>query len=117
MVLFAFALTVLGTAYELLQHRVGLVFVGIASVVLGLFGAAAYGVSETVPLDAIVDAQGLTFSGSRTPWRALRSAAVAGRGSRAYLVLGTADGTTRIGPTTETRAQEILAALRPYWRG
>jgi RsiW-degrading membrane proteinase PrsW (M82 family) len=117
MVLSAFALTVLGTAYELLQHRVGLVFVGIASTVLAVFGVAAYGVSETVPLDAVVDAQGLTFSGARTPWRAVRAAAVAGRRRRAFLVLETSDGSARVGPTTEDRARELLAAVHRFWRG
>ncbi len=111
MVFCAFALTVLGTAYELLQHRVGTVFVAIASVVLALFGVAAYGVSETVPLDAFVDAQGLTFSGTRTPWRALRSASVSGKGRRAYVVLETTEGPARVGPTTEERAGELLAAV------
>jgi RsiW-degrading membrane proteinase PrsW (M82 family) len=118
MVLCAFATTVLGTAYELLHHRVGLVFVGIGSAVLALFGAAAYGVSETIALDAVVDAQGFTFSGARTPWRALRGVTVAGSGRRAFVVLETTEGTTtRVGPTTEERAREVLNAVHAHWGG
>jgi RsiW-degrading membrane proteinase PrsW (M82 family) len=117
MVLSAFMMTVLGTAYEVLQHRVGLVFVTVASTVLAAFGAAAYGVSATVPLDAVVDAEGITFSGARTAWSALRSAAVAVRGRRAFLVMGTDAGEARIGPTTEAQAGQILAAMRAHWSG
>ena len=117
MVLSAFMMTVLGTAYEVLQHRIGLVFVAVASTVLAVFGAAAYGVSATVPLDAVVDAEGLTFSGATTAWSALRSAAVAVRGRRAFLVVSTDAGEARIGPTSEAQAGQILAAIRAHWRG
>lgn len=114
MIAFAFGMTVLGTAYELLQHRVGVAFVAIASVVLGLFGLAAWGVSETIPLDAVLDATGITFSGARTSWRSLRAATLARRGGRTFLLLDTTAGRTQIGPTSEEEAKSILAAIQRF---
>jgi RsiW-degrading membrane proteinase PrsW (M82 family) len=112
MVAGAFALTVLGTAYEILHHRVGPVFVGGATTLLALFGAAAYGASETLPLDAVVDARGVTFAGARTAWRALRGVELVVRGRRAFVVVRSTEGETRIGPATEGHAQAIVAAVR-----
>jgi RsiW-degrading membrane proteinase PrsW (M82 family) len=116
MIACASGLTVLGVAYELLQHRVGVVFVGIATGVLGVFGALAYGASETIPLDVVVDAQGVTFSGARTAWRALRSAGVVGRGRRAFVVLQSTEATAKVGPATEAQARAIAAAIE-RWLG
>ena len=79
----AFALTVLGGGYELLHHRIGVVFVSLATAMLALFGLAAYGASETIPLDVAIDAQGVTLGGARTPWRAVVSMRVEVTGKRA----------------------------------
>jgi hypothetical protein len=111
MVVCAFGLTVLGAAYEILHHRVGAVFVGVATGALALFGFAAYGASETIPLDAVVDAQGITFSGARTAWRALLGAEVVGRGRRSFVLLRWTAGNAKLGPTTADRARAIAAAI------
>jgi protease PrsW len=111
MVLLAFSLTVLGTAYELLHHRVGVVFVGLASGMLALFGLAAWGTSATIPLDVAVDALGVTFAGGLTPWSLIVSHGVDARGSRAYVVLRTKSGEQRLGPTSEGTARAIEAAM------
>jgi RsiW-degrading membrane proteinase PrsW (M82 family) len=112
LVLCAFALTVLGGAYEYLHHRIGIVFVGIATVMLVLFGVAAYGASATIPLDVAIDAQGVTLGGARTAWREVVSLDVEGSGGRAQVVLHTAERAVRLGPTTLANAHVIAASIR-----
>jgi RsiW-degrading membrane proteinase PrsW (M82 family) len=110
----AFALTVLGTAFELLHHRVGLVFVVLASVMLALFGLAAYGTSATIPLDVAIDARGITFAGGLTPWGLIQAFAVeqSRGGKRAFVKLQTPDGVHRLGPARADVAESIVAAMR-----
>lgn len=112
MIACAFSLTVLGTAYELLHHRVGVVFVGLATSMLVLFGLAAYGASATIPLDVAVDAQGVTFAGARTPWRAILGFDRVQAGARAVVRLHTPAGVVRLGPARAATADALLAALR-----
>jgi RsiW-degrading membrane proteinase PrsW (M82 family) len=108
----ALALTVLGGAYEYLHHRIGVVFVGLATAILALFGLAAYGASETIPLDVAIDAQGVTLSGARTPWRAIVSLDVETKGSRANVLLHTTGRLVRLGPASPDTARAIAAAIR-----
>jgi RsiW-degrading membrane proteinase PrsW (M82 family) len=112
MVTCAFALTLLGTVYELLQHRVNVVIVAIFTVMLALFALAAWGVSATIPLDVVVDAQGITFAGARTAWRAILGMEVEPRGRSAVVRLDTAEGLVRVGPTDMQTAATIVAAIR-----
>ncbi|MGH7298550.1 MAG: PrsW family intramembrane metalloprotease [Polyangiaceae bacterium] len=112
MVLFAFALTVLGTAYEILHHRVGAVFVTLATTMLALFGLAAWATSATIPLDVAIDARGVTFAGGLTSWVTIRARSIARRRSRAWVVLSTAAGEQCLGPTNQAVADDILAAMR-----
>jgi protease PrsW len=108
----AFAITALGGAYELLHHRIGVVFVSLATTMLALFGLAAYGASETIPLDVAIDAQGVTLGGGRTPWRNLVSARVEVTGRRARVVLHTTESVVMLGPATPETAHAIVAAIR-----
>jgi RsiW-degrading membrane proteinase PrsW (M82 family) len=108
----AFALTVLGGAYEYLHHRVGIVFVGLATAILALFGLSAYGASETIPLDVAIDAQGVTFGGARTPWRAVVNLDVEVSGKRARVLLRTTESVVRLGPASVETAQAIAASIR-----
>jgi len=112
MVTCAFALTLLGTVYELLQHRVNVVIIAIFTVMLALFALAAWGVSATIPLDVVVDAQGITFAGARTPWRAILGMQVEPRGRTATVRMDTAEGLVRVGPTDVQTAEVIVAAAR-----
>jgi len=112
MVTCAFALTLLGTVYELLQHRVNVVILAIFAVMLGLFALAAWGVSATIPLDVVIDAQGITFAGARTAWRAILGIEVEPRGRRALVRLETAAGPLRLGPADMRTAEAIVAAAR-----
>jgi hypothetical protein len=112
MVASALAITVLGSAYELLHHRVGVVFVAIASAMLALFRVAAYGASETIPLDVVVDALGVTFAGGRTPWRAIRDVRLAqGRPDRPFVQIALEDRVLRLGPAPRDRASALARAV------
>jgi RsiW-degrading membrane proteinase PrsW (M82 family) len=108
----AFAITALGGAYEFMHHRVGVVFVSLATAMLALFGLAAYGASETIPLDVAIDAQGVTLGGGRTAWRDLVSARVELTGRRARVVLHTSESVVSLGPATPETANAIAAAIR-----
>jgi RsiW-degrading membrane proteinase PrsW (M82 family) len=112
MIVCAFALTLLGSAYELLHHRVGIVFVVIATVMLGLLGLAAYGASATIPLDVAIDAQGITFAGTRTPWTAITGFDVQLFSGRAFVRLRTSGGMVSLGPADDATAREISASIR-----
>jgi RsiW-degrading membrane proteinase PrsW (M82 family) len=112
MIACAFALTVVGAAYELLHHRVGVVFLVLASAMLALFGLAAYGTSATIPLDVAVDARGITFAGGCTRWATVLSCEVEPSGRRAYVSLATREGVLRLGPARSDVAIEIVAAIR-----
>ncbi|HEY1693666.1 MAG TPA: PrsW family intramembrane metalloprotease [Polyangiaceae bacterium] len=111
MVFCAFSLTVLGTAYEVLHHRVGVVFVALASAMLALLGLAAWGATVAIPLDVAVDALGVTFAGACTPWSTITSHFVETRRGRSYVVLRTPSGDQRLGPTRETTAVRIAEAI------
>ncbi len=108
----AFALTVLGGAYELLHHRIGVVFVTIATGMLALFGLSAYGASETIPLDVAIDSQGVTLGGARTPWRVVVNLNVEATGRRAWVVVQTTERVVRLGPATIETADAIARAIR-----
>jgi RsiW-degrading membrane proteinase PrsW (M82 family) len=108
----AFAITALGGAYEFLHHRVGVVFVSLATTMLALFGVAAYGAAETIPLDVAIDAQGVTLGGGQTPWRDVVSTRVEVTGRRARVVVHTTGSVVRLGPATPEVAQAIAAAIR-----
>jgi hypothetical protein len=111
MLALAFALIVLGMAYENLHERVNLDFVAIASVILALFGLAAYGVTATIPLDVAVDAQGVTYAGRRVPWGAVFGVALDEHASGTVVVVRSAGGDLRIGPTPAARARALADAI------
>jgi RsiW-degrading membrane proteinase PrsW (M82 family) len=112
MVACAFALTVLGTAFELLQHRIGPVFVTLATGSLALFGCAAYVASGTIPLDVVVDAQGLTFAGRQTPWTAVLGLSLEStRGSRAFVNVQSRECVIRLGPARLDTARRIAESI------
>jgi RsiW-degrading membrane proteinase PrsW (M82 family) len=116
MVLSAFAVTVLGSYYELLHHRVGALFVVSASMLLALFGVASYGASETIPLDVVLDGRGLTFAGVRTKWSAIASVRLAPQtgwrtGGATFVEVRTAGRSIRLGPAPAARAAALADAI------
>jgi hypothetical protein len=88
MVASAFALTVLGLAFELLHHRVGVMFVVIATSMLAAFGLAAYGASAIV--GAALEPRGV---------------------ARAVVRVDTQQGPVRIGPASLETARAIVTAV------
>lgn len=112
MVTCAFALTLLGTVYEVLQHRVNVVLIALFTVMLGLFALAAWGVSATIPLDVVLDAQGITFAGARTSWRSVLAVVLEPRGRRATVRVDTSEGPVHIGPADVPTAEAIVAVAR-----
>jgi len=114
MILCAFALAALGSAFELLHHRIGVMFVLLATAMLSLFGIAAYGASATIPLDVAIDARGITFAGGLTAWGAIQAFAIEPTSSRGrtYIRLQTVSGTQRLGPARADAAGAILDAMR-----
>jgi RsiW-degrading membrane proteinase PrsW (M82 family) len=117
MIASAFAATILGAAYELLHHRVGIVFVGIVTVILVLFGLAAYATSATIPLDVVIDAQGVTFAGGRMGWSEIRGFDVVKRGKRAYVALHTGGASLLLGPAANDVARRIADCIGGGTRG
>jgi hypothetical protein len=112
MIACAFAMTILGTVYEVLHHRVSVAFLGLGTTILAILGAFAHGVSSTIPLDVAIDAHGVTFSGARTPWTAIALVDVESAGRRALVRLHTTSGIVRLGPTSPASANAIAAAVR-----
>ena len=72
----------IGTAYEVLHHIVGVVFLVLATTLLGLLGLVGYGLTQSIPLDAAVDEIGLTFAGATSPWSSILHFARVARPSR-----------------------------------
>ncbi len=107
----AFALTLLGGTYELLQHRAGGAFVAAASATLALFGLAAYGASETIPLDVALDAEGITFAGSRSAWTQILGLTIEGTARRSFVRLILRDRVVRLGPAPVATARILAAAI------
>lgn len=113
MVVSALSLTVFATAYDFQHHRVSWAFVLVATALLMAFAGAAYGVSATIPLDAALDARGVTFAGRCTPWSSVAHASLEPVGRLRSLVrVVLRDGTcVIIGPTVHSRARELSLAI------
>lgn len=110
-----------GIYFELAHHRVGLTFVGVSATMLLLFGLAANGLAQSLPLDAAVDANGVTFAGATRRWDQIvsieRVAAYNLLGPRGVVKLRSRDGDLLIGPgdpgTVERLLQSLNAAMAP----
>jgi hypothetical protein len=113
MVVSAASLTIFATAYEFQHHRVSWAFVLVATGMLAAFAFAAFGVSATIPLEAALDARGVTFAGRCTPWSSVASASLESVGrSRALVRVELNDGTcVSIGPAAPAQARELCLAI------
>ncbi len=76
------------------QTRVGLLFVLAMSSLVALLGVAAYFLSVTMPLDAVLDEHGVTFAGATRSWRSIRGIQPSPRG----LHVRSTEGDVWIGP-------------------
>ena len=117
----AVALLVAGTAFELLRHRVGIVFVGFATAVLALFGVVAYLLTQNIPLDVAIDEAGVTFAGATSRWKdILRIDTLPSIGANALLrrrrwvLLRTTSGDVHLGPGAAESMERMESILRSY---
>jgi hypothetical protein len=108
----------LGAYVQSRDWRVGFGFIGFATVLLGLFGVMAYGLTESMPLDVVVDDYGVTFGGAAVPWEVISrfEQRVLGRGRMHEIRVRTPGGGMCLGPgparTVEQLAQAIAARMR-----
>jgi hypothetical protein len=104
-----------GLYFELAHHRVGMSFVGISATMLLLFGIAANGLSQSLPLDAAVDANGVTFAGATRKWDRItaieRVPAWNIFGPRGAVRLRSPDGDLLIGPGDPSTVERLLQSL------
>ncbi len=116
-VLLAGAVMTLGTAYEMLHHRVGVVFLAIATTILGCFGVAAYFLTQAIPLDVAIDELGVTFAGATSRWRTVLSFETVLTklfARRAWVVVHTTEGIVRIGPCKPATTEQLTTVLTGY---
>ena len=102
--------------------RVGFGFIGLSSVLLGLFGLMAYGVSEAMPLDVVVDDYGITFGGAAVRWgdidRFEHIAPGVGYGAGMHEILvRTTSGAMTLGPGPAKAVDELARVIAARIRG
>jgi hypothetical protein len=88
---------------EMQHRRVGFGFVSAMTALLALLIVSAYFLSWAMPLDAAIDAYGVTFAGAARAWDSVRGVSRA----RNAITLRSADGDVTLGPG----APEVLDAL------
>jgi RsiW-degrading membrane proteinase PrsW (M82 family) len=110
---FAFGTFVLGAYFEISHRRVGYGFLGFGTVLVVLLGLAANGLSSTIPLDAAIDENGVTFGGSTRTWESIRGIRRSANGlsvesTEGDLLIGLGDASTidRIAEALEYRLRE-----------
>jgi protease PrsW len=108
----ALALFVLGVGHQLLHQRVDYLFIVVSSAVVTLLGLCAYGLAATMPLDAAVDAQGVTFAGRSIPWATIRGVARGPLGEHEVVRLDTTGGLVTIGPGRPDRMLALEEMIR-----
>lgn len=93
----ALAVAYVGLYFETSHQRADASFFGAALVSLAVFGLSASRVTATLPLDLVVDAQGITFGGSARRWTEIQSV------ERLYrsLVVKSRAGDLALGPASE----------------
>ena len=104
---------VLGVYAQTKNGRVGFGFLEVATVLLGLFGLAAYGLSEALPLDAVVDDDGVTFGGATVRWAEVigfQRQPTGKAGTRAVRIR-TREGPITVGPGPHGTVEAFARAL------
>jgi protease PrsW len=97
----------LGAYWQLARHRPSTLFVASSSVMLALLAVAAFGIAQTVPLDVVIDAYGVTFAGAARPWRKIRGYSVHGN----RIDLDCEAGPILLGPAPHPVVDAIAAEL------
>lgn len=104
----AFALFVLGAVYQQNRERAHLAILALSSVFVLAIGAAAWLVTATVPLDVVVDEEGVTFAGAHRAWADITGWDRAG--PRA-IELRSNHGDVTLGPASPPMIEALLGAL------
>lgn len=104
----AFALFVLGAVYQQNRERAHLAILALSSVFVLAIGAMAWLVTATVPLDVVVDEEGVTFAGAHRAWADITGWDRAG--ARA-IELRSTHGDVTLGPASPRVIEALLAAL------
>ena len=117
---FAVFVFAVGVYFEMTHRRVSWLFLSASTSLLAGLGVSAFGVANSLPLDAVVDANGVTFAGVTRIWseiaRVDRRPAFGIFGGAAELWLRSAAGDLRVGPgsreSVDAAARTIEQRLR-----
>ncbi len=99
----AFILFIFGAVLQYNRHHVSVVFVLVSAGLLATFGVLLDVIARTLPMDAVTDARGVTFSGTTRRWETIRGAELV----TGAIVIQSSAGDLRIGPGRP----EIISAL------
>lgn len=105
----ALAALVLGADLEAGGARAGLSFGAAAAAVFAVLIASAWALSATLPLDVVLDADGVTFAGSTRRWERISGVGRADRGPLRYLRIESPDGALDVGPLRASDATGLAA--------
>jgi RsiW-degrading membrane proteinase PrsW (M82 family) len=118
LVILAAAIMFIGEIYEMQHRRLTIPFLAISGTLLALFGAAAYGVATSIPLDAAVDPVGITFAGAASEWASIvgveKYYSRGFFGHRGWLNLRTSTGVVRLGPAGPNVIEQLAALVQSY---
>ncbi|WP_394838892.1 PrsW family intramembrane metalloprotease [Pendulispora rubella] len=121
--LVAVAIVALGLYFDARSQSVNLAFLTAGTGLLVLFAVAAHGLVATLPLEAVVDENGVTFGGASRSWDEIRSfdryrAPVSlGVVGEAYeIVVHSSKGPLRIGPGSDDATTTLAACLSSFIR-
>ena len=103
----AFCVALVGFVFESRHARPDLTFFGAAIATLTFFGASARAVTATLPLDLVVDDQGITFGGAARRWNEIEAVE---RMGRALVVLSPV-GNLKLGPANDAALDMAEAAI------
>jgi len=108
--LIAVAIVALGLYFDATHQRVNLAFLIAGSSLLVLFGAAAHGLVATLPLEAVIDENGVTFGGATRAWSEIQGFF----GEAFEIVIHSPAGPLHIGPGSDDATTTLAACLASY---
>ncbi|WP_394820559.1 PrsW family intramembrane metalloprotease [Pendulispora albinea] len=116
--LIAAAIVTLALYFDATHERINATFLVAGSGLLLLFGVAAHGLVGSLPLEAVIDENGVTFAGATRAWSDIGSFERK-RASRIFgeayeLVIQSRAGTLHIGPGSDEATTTLAACLAAY---
>lgn len=107
MVVGAAGVAFIGIVFEATHARPDVTFFVAAIAALSFFGASAAAVTATLPLDLVVDDQGITFGGAARRWNEIEAIERMGR----ELVVLSSAGNLKLGPAKDPALDMAEAAI------